>query len=131
MPEELKALENANNLMSYVTQGTVQIEHKPRTHAHITISPTPNYAVKHNDKDYVVFVEVVEDGKSEDTRSTSPNSKLFEKTTSFATEGDLVGMLTEAAFRRTSIEITINAGNAITALKIPAMPDRTQHGATP
>jgi fructose-specific component phosphotransferase system IIB-like protein len=120
--------------MSYVTQGTVQIERKTETEAVIFISSTPNYAVKHNEKDYVVFVEAK--SSQPDAESTQlnaelkPQSRLFDKKTQhFTAEVYLIEMLIKAAFKKTCIEITITIDDPpkedppkITALKIPAMP---------
>jgi hypothetical protein len=131
MSDEPKTPENANNPMSYVTQGTVQIERKSEIEADIIINPTQDYAVKHNEREYIVFVKVKEDSEdSKDEEPPSIASKLFEKRKPFPTEKYLIEMLTKAAVERTRVEITINAHDTITALKIPAMPDRTQHGAT-
>jgi hypothetical protein len=101
--------------MSYVTQGTVQIERRTKAEAEIFISPTPDYAVKHNRKDYIVFVCA---------ESSEVQSRLFEKTKGFPIQGEhLIEMLIEAAFQRTKVEIQTNADcTKIDALKIPAIP---------
>jgi hypothetical protein len=115
MPTESKILKKDDNLTSYVTQGTVQIERRTKAEAEIFINPTPDYAVKHNGKDYIVFVGA---------ESLQAQSQLFEKTKGFPIEGEyFIEMLTEAAFQRTKIEIRMNADcTKIAALKIPAMP---------
>jgi hypothetical protein len=69
MPKEPKALENADKPV-YVTQGTVQLERLTESKAEMFINPTPDYAVKHNEKDYVVFVEA---------ESLQPQSRLFDR----------------------------------------------------
>jgi hypothetical protein len=107
--------------MPYVTQGTVQVKLKTVqgkretvTDAEIYVSPTPDYAVKHDGKEYIVLV---------DAQSSPPQSKVFDKTTPFAVDKFLVETLTEAAFKGTKIEITMEASSTrIEALKIPAMP---------
>jgi hypothetical protein len=101
--------------MLYVTQGTVQVKRKTETDADVCINPIPDYAVKHNGKEFIVFVEA-------DAQSSQPQSKVLEKTKAFAVEKYLVEMLTKAAFKGTKIEITMNADCKIEALKIPAMP---------
>jgi len=104
--------------MSYVTQGTVQVERRTKTEADIFITPTPDYAVKHNEQEYIVFV---------DAESQPPQSILFEtKTKGFAIkEEHFIEMLTEAAFKTTRIEIRMNDNcTKIEAVKIPAMLDR-------
>jgi hypothetical protein len=113
--------------MSYVTQGTVQVERRTKTEADIFIAPTPDYAVKHNEQEYIVFV---------DAESQPPQSRLFEtktkvctiqkKTKGFAIkEEHFIEMLTEAAFKTTRIEIRMNDDcTKIEAIKIPAMLDR-------
>jgi len=100
--------------MSYVTQGTVQVECRTKTNAEIFINPTTDHAVKHNEKDYIVFV---------DAESPQPQSQLFEKKTKSFTiqEEHFIEMLTKAAFKGTKIEIRMNAEcKKIEARKIPA-----------
>jgi len=100
--------------MSYVTQGTVQVKRRAETDADVFINPTSDYAVRHNGKEYIVFI---------DPQSSPLQSKVFEKTQAFAVEQYLIEMLTKAAFKGTKIEITMNAERmTIEALKIPAMP---------
>src|SRR5579859_6211852 len=100
--------------MSFVTQGTVQVLRTASAEAEIFINPTPDYAVKHNEKDYIVFV---------DTGSSPPGSRLCEKKTKVCTsqEAHFIEMLTAAAFQRTKIEIRMNVDfTKIEGLKIPA-----------
>lgn len=100
--------------MAYVTQGTAQVKRKTETDADVFVNPTPDYAVKHDGKEYIIFVDA----------QTSPSqSKVFEKTTPFAVEKYLLEMLTWAAFKGTKMEIIMNADcTKIEALKVPAMP---------
>lgn len=119
MPEEPKSGENADNLMSYVTQGAVQVECATETEVGIFISPTPDYAVKHNGQDYIVLIG---DG------SPQPRSQLLQlfekKTKRFSIQGEcLIAVVIQAAFQKTKIEIRMNADcTKIEALKVPAMP---------
>jgi hypothetical protein len=115
MPKEPKALENADDPV-YVTQGTVQIERLTETKAEIFINPASDYAVKHNEEDYIVFVGA---------GFPRLESRLFDrKKKSFTVQqGYFIEMLTKAAFARTKIEIKMDAGcTKIMALKIPAVP---------
>jgi hypothetical protein len=106
--------------MSHVTQGTVQVERNTKDAVKTFINPTTDYAVKHNEKDYIVLVNAESPSKS----------RLFErKKNGFTIEGFtatelyFIEMLTDAAFKGTKIEIMMNADcTKIEALKIPAMP---------
>lgn len=115
MPTKPTILSKADNHMLYVTQGTIQIERRTKSEAEFFITPTPDYAVRHDGKDYIVFVGV----DSSETRS-----QLFEKRKGFRIgEEHFIEMLSKAAFQRTKIEIRMNADcTKIDALKIPAMP---------
>jgi hypothetical protein len=55
--------------MSYVTQGTIQVERKTKDAVESFINPTTDYAVKHNEKGYIVFVNA----------ESPPKSRLFER----------------------------------------------------
>lgn len=102
--------------MRYVTQGTVQLE-RDGTTAKIFISPTSDYAVRHRENDYVVFVS--------ESPSSRPQSRLLDKKAGSLTidvkKKELIEVLTEAAFERTVVEIIGNAKcTDVEAVKVPA-----------
>jgi len=117
MTEDQETPKNADIPVSYVTQGKVQIERRTGTEAKIFINPTPDYAVKHNGEDYIVFAGPV------CAKSLQGEARLFDKRKGFPIKGDFIEVLTQAAFQGTKIEIQMNADSAeIEALSIPATP---------
>lgn len=99
--------------MSYVTQGTVKLELKTANDATFFVTPSAEYAVKHNGKPYIVFI---------DGQSNAIQSRLFETVYPFKSqESHFVQLLREAAFNRTKIEISMNSDcTKIESLTIPA-----------
>ena len=105
----------------YVTQGTVQLELNSENKAIVIINPVQGFNIKCVDKDYIVFVpEVALDHGSE--------AQVFKKTQRFKTDKlHIINLLTEAAFKRTTIEIKIKKEDfskpmdiEIVSIKIPA-----------
>jgi len=101
--------------MSFVTQGTVQVERKasePKGEISVVITPVPDYGVKHKEKDYIVLIS-----------ASGPKSLVFERTTPFrVTDDHIRDILTQAAVNRTKIEFEIEVnGKEIVAVKIPAI----------
>lgn len=105
--------------MSYLTQGTVQVERvsQPEGKVSVVISPIPDYGVKHKEKDYIVFMP-----------ASGPTSLVYEKkTTPFTVTDDcIIDILIKAAVNGTNVEIEIKGraakteGIKIIAVKIPA-----------
>jgi hypothetical protein len=83
----------------------------------VTINPTPDYAVKHKDKNYIVFVPETDPGKTA--------CWVFERDHIFTIAEDSVRtILIEAAVRGVKVELGIQAAKKtqIVAVKIPAAP---------
>lgn len=112
--------------MSYVTQGTVQIELKTGTGANdtnditVTINPAQDYTVRHDSKTFIVFIE--DEPKDQPAEAGAGKPKVqprrtmaFEKTQIFTirtenskkAESPLVQSLVDAALKRTKIEVKI------------------------
>jgi len=89
--------------MSYVMQGTVQVELKTKPDETqtitIRINPTQDYMVKRGKEEYIVFTS--------DNPKTNPDARVFEKNTTFTTIPDSLFLqsLTHAAFKQDKIEI--------------------------
>lgn len=106
--------------MSYVTQGTVQVELKTETDIKIRINPTQEYTVKREKQDYIVFIQ--------DDPKAHPEAQIYEKntifTTTITTKNSLfVQSLIDAAFQQIKIEIKA-------ALKLSAK-EKSQKPQTP
>jgi hypothetical protein len=105
--------------MEYLTQGTIQVE-LTGTAIQVRINPIQNFIVKHNGKDYIVFMP-------DSMTARMLDLKAFEKTQSFSAPPDLASALTDVAVKETKIEIKINdpstrpkAAYNIASIKIPA-----------
>jgi hypothetical protein len=106
--------------MLHLTQGTVRIEcdavgTKPKYS--VTINPTPDYAVKHKDKNYIVFVPETDPGKT--------GCWVFERDQTFTIAEDGVRTILIAAAvggRKLEIGIQATENPEIVAVKIPATP---------
>lgn len=124
--------------MSYVTQGTIQLECRNGTEAYFLISPTKDYDVKHDQKDYGIFVytpphqetpsKIDESASDREKTPDDPQhlnkSLMFEQKTRFKVVGEhFIEVLTEAAFQKTTITITMDDKCMnVEALRIPAKP---------
>jgi len=133
--------------MPYVTQGIIQLERRNGTEAYFLISPTKDYGIKHDQRDYGVFVytpphqetpikidESASDAEKKATRTRlSPQSLddpqhlnkclMFEQKTRFKVVGEhFIEVLTEAAFQKTAITITMDDKMNVEALRIQAKP---------
>jgi hypothetical protein len=87
--------------MSYVTQGTIRLELRNASDATFYVIPTADYAVKHDAKPYIVFI---------DSQSDPPQSRLFETAHPFQSkEAHFIELLREAAFRGTKLEISMDS----------------------
>ena len=112
--------------MTYITQGTIQVELKNRTAVEIRINPAQDYSVKHEKSgrktDYIVFIN-----------DQSHEAKVFEKTQMFISgQSDFLQHLTDAAFKQSKIELRVTSFNdgksisgaaveiEIESIKIPA-----------
>src|SRR5437764_9222173 len=83
--------------MSYVTQGTIQVEIISETDIEMKINPVPDYTVKHEKQDYILFIH-------DDIR----NAKLSEKTQPFTIkQPPFIQHLIAAAVKQIKIEIKI------------------------
>ncbi len=105
-------------MADYVTQGIVQVEIND-TDQLVRINPSQNYAVKHNGKNYIIFMPVV----------ASANATVFEVVEVFTATGrpDVTMALINAASNSTNINIVVEFPNtssstniAIKSIKIPA-----------
>jgi len=109
--------------MSYVTQGTVQVERKggrPEGEVTIMLSPAAGYAIKHEGRDYAAFV-----GPIGQRVKAVKTALIRERTAPFTTrDEDFKKMLVEAAIAGTRVEIAIesNRSNQIVYVRIPATP---------
>lgn len=86
--------------MSYITQGTIQVEcvTKTKGKVSIVISPSNDYAVKHKKKDYVVFIS-----------EGDLKSLVFEKETPFeVTNNRAIDILIHAAVSQIVVEVEVN-----------------------
>lgn len=130
--------------MSYVTQGTVQIELNAGTGANdkneitVTINPAQDYTVRHNSKTFIVFIADESKDQKMEAGTGEPKGQpfrtiAFEKTQSFIItsensknpESSLVRSLVDAALKQIKIEVKIQPPNVIESVKIPATPSVT------
>jgi hypothetical protein len=114
-------------MTDYVTQGTVQVEIES-AHLLIRINPNQDYAVKHNEKSYIIFMP-------KDTTlglaltTVLVNAKILEKSSKEViihgqNDDRLAQALTKAAFDKTNIEIVVDIDQhdniTVKSIKIPA-----------
>ena len=99
--------------MQYVTQGTIQVElTSARRKAKITICPIPDYYVKRQDNDCIVFLP----------RTGRVDAKVFRTKRTFTTKDEgLIGVLATAASQNIAVEIAIKSTKKIVSVKIPAI----------
>lgn len=101
--------------MSYVTQGTIQVQlnaasgTRDKSDIGITINPLQNYSVKHNSKIFVVFID-----------EKPLRSKVFEKGETFHYRSNFAQHLIDIAAKEIKVEIQINGSREIESIKIPA-----------
>jgi hypothetical protein len=108
--------------MSYVSQGTVQVECESGTpEIAVTISPCSEYAIKHRGKKYIAFVK-----RDIDSAKDCTDARVYEESKTFVAKGSAIRtMLVQAAFSGTRVEVEIDATGSpekIVAVKIPAAP---------
>jgi hypothetical protein len=99
--------------MSYLTQGTVHVECKNQAEeVAVTISPSPDYCVRHKEMLYAVFVE------SSGVALIYDRAKIFR-----TTDAGIKAILIQAALNATKVEISVKGEgtDAIEAVKVPAM----------
>lgn len=104
----------------YVTRGTVQfLTHDIKNGGHIQINPINDYLTTHKGTRYVIFFD---DDDDDDDKKPGP-PKGFTVVTEFKVPSELTPILIQAAFARTSLEISIGEGTAedIRKITIPAM----------
>lgn len=103
--------------MSYVTQGTVQIEIKAGADSAIRINPVQDYSVKRNGKTFTVFTS--HDPKTPGIKATA---LIFDAAEVFTIrDPEFLQPLIEASAKGTKIEIVIqDSSGSIESLRIPA-----------
>ncbi len=106
-------------MADYITQGTVQVVTALKagtTDLEIKINPSQNYAIKHADKNYIVFIN-----------DANRDGMVFEVATKTwkipVAETILVAALINAASNSANIEIEVDStGDIIKSIKIPVIP---------
>jgi hypothetical protein len=108
--------------MGLFAQGTVQLWQQKGS-LKIRINPTETYKVRHNAKDYTVFLE---DLKA-DEKAPGPRSRVLSVETDFSVDGPARSLLTAAACNSVKIEIEISKdGDAkVIGVRVPAPPSST------
>jgi hypothetical protein len=107
--------------MALVVHGTVQVQQRAGKPSRIFITPTADYKVRHDGKDYLIFVE-------EKTPPKTPSkSYIFCLNYSFEVDPSLTDTLRQAAVVATKIQIEIEdieidatAPAKVVGLRIPA-----------
>jgi hypothetical protein len=105
-------------MTDYVTHGTVQFTKRAGASPGETvqIAPTNDYAIKHSDKCYIVFID--------DSLTPTPYGLLmraFDIEHPFSCSDDhLREVLKEAAFKRIRLKLTIDDTSQIIEITIPA-----------
>jgi hypothetical protein len=102
-------------MTKYVTRGTVQFMSLPTGRGEIRIAPSDDYAIKHKDKRYLVFI-------CDSPQPTPDGTKLYETDISFKFADNLREILIRSAFDRTCLELTFNGSDEIIGIIIPAKP---------
>ncbi len=96
--------------MCYVTCGRVQIEIGEASSASIWISPIQNYSVKHKDQIFIIFVNA-----GNNVKGYLSNQKFS------ASDQSVISALVGSAATNATLEITVDDGAKIIAVKIPAL----------
>ena len=115
-------------MTDYVTQGTIQVEIESNRLL-IRINPHQDYALKNNEKNYIIFMP------KETTLGSAPstalmNAKVLEKSSKDViihgqNDDRIAQALTKAAFEKANIEIRVSIDETkntiiIKSVKIPA-----------
>jgi hypothetical protein len=106
--------------MTLVVHGTVQVWQQGKT-TRIFITPTADYKVRHDGKDYMIFVEETMPPK------TPSASHIFCLKYPFEVDPSLTVLLAQAAVGATKIQIEIDAKAKakVVGLRIPALAQST------
>jgi hypothetical protein len=127
-------------MSTYVTRGTIQVEINCNTSPkNVKISPTPDYSIKHDKQDYLVFVEKKEKNGTEEKKGTEKESDtvylkngiVFTKDQAFPIDESMLSGIMMVALQRIAIEIEIEIKDEsaikvsendlkITTIRIPA-----------
>ncbi len=101
-------------LMTFVVHGTVQVRQADKS-TQVWINPIVDYKVKHDGKDYIVFVD-----EAKPSKETPPPIQIFCIDRIFNVDPSLTAMLNQAALSAMKIQIEIDTTHTVIALKIPA-----------
>jgi hypothetical protein len=92
---------------SWVTRGTVQVELNTEPDAGIFLTPNQDFRIKPDKEEFIVFVDATVLNSPDASTPRSFEARVFKKTQRFNASDALSNQLTQAAFRRTNVEIRI------------------------